>query len=372
MPPKAINRKIIEEKEKESKGKIASTEENIADKIDSLKSQVKELKQANDFLNKIDLKKDNISRLYAYLFKLSIINDGRKSIGVQIVQLRDDYFKLMNKFIDGSETPLSKIKKRSRNTINADITRSLFWFEDSCKILGVKNELFKNAGDIAKRILSMIELTDEKLSYTQGFDRYVFLMYALSLYFAMRADVDIQYAEALSFYLAKALIKLSDPNKILDDPLACDSFKKIDSLMEKHCPKTFAVLQHADQSSFHFAIRWRLILFCDEHDASATLLLWDNFLVHMDKIDEYFTYLACAHVIQVPITEPYMQVETIQRFRKWNNTKIIEDARVYSGDQATIALIKKRKIKKVSISLGLMMLVVAATASAVYYIYQSN
>ena len=373
MKTNSKSRKIIEEKEKISKDVSQSPKQDVADKIDLLKTQVTKLDQADDFLSKIDLKKDNISRLFAYLLKLSIIKDGKKTIGEQIVQLNEDYLESAKKLLENNfDSPLSKVQKSSANTITADIKRSLFWFEDACKIFGVEKSLTKGADEIAKRILCMIELTDEKLKYTQGFDRYVFLMYALSLYFVMKADIDKKYAETLSFHLAISLIKLSDPNQILDDPIGYDGFEKIDGLMEKHCPKTFAILNEAGQSAFHFALRWRLILFCDEHEANATLLIWDALLVHMKKLDEFFTYLACAHAAQVPIKDSFSIVEDIQRYRKWNNTKIIEDARIYSGDQTMISLVRKRKIKNISLSFLLFAFVFIAILSVFYYIQNTK
>ena len=323
-----MSSKQKENSQKENNIENTSDEELDIDRIETLDCDIKNCKDADQFLKQNTLQKNNISRLIAYLFKLGLLKEDNQ-IGSTINKLKKTYFTLTELYLqDNFDSPLEKIDKSSKATILADVKRSLLWFEDACVLLGVENIYQNNASQIVYRILSMIELTNKELSYIQGFDRYVFLTYTLALYFVQKSKINIKYAEALSYHMSVKLLLNSRPDILLNDPNSFRAFKKIDRLINNFLPKTMRILKENEFSSFHFAIRWRLILFCDEHDANGTFLIWD-FLLQYPNVDDFFCELACAHVKQVPIKDSFSAVETIQRFKNWDNTKIIQDALTY-------------------------------------------
>jgi predicted PolB exonuclease-like 3'-5' exonuclease len=309
----------------------APTEEqknDIIDSINTLDTDVRNIDDAKEFLLKIDLEKDSISRLFAYLMTLGIIKGQEGHIGEEIEDLIENYAKQTNELLGNNfETPLKAINKNNAAVIKTDIKRSLFWFENSCELLKIDKFYQKNVKEVVHRMLAMLELYNKKLTYIQGFDRFAFLSYCLSLSLIIKASIPVRYAEAVAFFLSEKLIILANSATILDDPLNYHVFGKIDERLKTIAPETTKVLEKTNEFAFQYAMRWRLILFCDEHNAKATLLLWDNFVLHREKVDEFFIAAACAHVKQVPVDDCLSMVERIQGFRKWDDEMLVKSAR---------------------------------------------
>jgi hypothetical protein len=109
-------------------------------------------------------------------------------------------------------------------------------------------------------------------------------------------------------------------------------FNEMDEKLMVLVPGLMIPLRRAGQGSIHFALRWELLLFADEHTIKSLMLVWDHILIHLAHFREYLEGLCLAHVRQVPPPGPHeIVVEKLQTFRDWDVRKLLIDAEVLAG-----------------------------------------
>jgi hypothetical protein len=76
----------------------------------------------------------------------------------------------------------------------------------------------------------------------------------------------------------------------------------------------------------HFALRWVIVLFADEHNLQDTWLLWDAIVAHRANASAFIRQLSVAHLLQVPLGKYEQVIEDIQNNREWNVPELIRVA----------------------------------------------
>ena len=256
---------------------------------------------------------------------LNIIPDDRLKAAAMVQEIFEEYLKMVKQNFD-DKSPLKVVPKREGQTIKVDIVRSIKWFYDFSEKQGLTKEQTKNADEHVKRILSLLSILNKELSYLQGFDRYVFITFFLGLNFTIKFKLCDKVAEAFSYYLSKKLLMLAKPYLILSDqPL--EHFKELDKLLEENFPEKFQIFKDIKMTSFTFALRWKLLLFCDEHDVNETMLIWDSIILKQDVFTIYLNNLCVEHFKQVKINEK-SPVECVQKYKNWDTNEIVKNANI--------------------------------------------
>ncbi|EAY16718.1 hypothetical protein TVAG_067230 [Trichomonas vaginalis G3] len=336
---------------------------SVEKEISKLLEPFDSMEAVDKFLEEESLKKDPITRFLAYLLKTQVISIDQKKNAKQLVDLIPEYIKTTKEYFgEDFESPLLKIAKRDRPTVEADIKRSYFLFVNSCKHYDVKDyKKYPDGKTIPSRALATLAISDDKLSYTQGYDRYFFISYALSLKFCEKVGLDFIFAEALAYYLTKPLIINASFNDLLENPGTYEGFSLLDEQIKKYCPNTYKVLSKGHLSAFNYAMRWRLLFFSDEHEIDGALLIWDYFLLHMDDTDQFFGYIGAAHVHQVEVDDDFTAVEKLQKFRDWDECKIIQDTKLMAAGKRLRSRNSGRRI--------FMLVSIIVLLSAAAYVY---
>ena len=294
------------------------------------------------FLTKNDIRKDNIQRFFAWMITFKILPFDSKQWPDLIQNIYNEYQILIKtNLIDEEETPLQTLIPETAAVITADITRILTWYKDMALLLNIPINYTHKAEIHAYRVFALLTHT-RPFNYAQGHDRYFIISYLLALHFAYKFGLSSEYAEALTFHLAFALIQMGGISRYLDNPRDTEKhFQRLDRLMNELTPKRFQLLQETGQTSIYFALRWELLIFSDEYDdIDDILFLWDNVIARQKKYEKFIMYLCISHLSQVPIPHgDDMMISSVQQFRLFDVVKAVDDAvSLMGGDREDYSL----------------------------------
>jgi hypothetical protein len=260
------------------------------------------------------------------LFKL--IPSNRASIPSAVARLHEEYQTDISKTFKDPNNPLDGYEpSRDASVIRADIARSIKWFHvisDASKLSPIPED------DIvivhAYRVLASLSKL-KGYSYTQGFDRYVFVTYVLGLHFTMAGKLPAEVAESLSFALTREILRLIKTDELLEcSPAVASCNSRIDKLVTDQVPEVGRELADAGLTSYHYALRWQLLLFADEHPWDGIVAIWDAVFARKKYWDDMIAELALAHVKHVPPNPDVFALERIQKCKKWDAMLILKDA----------------------------------------------
>lgn len=277
---------------------------------------------SEEFLSEINDTKDPVQRIISWLVILKIIPNNKKEA---LISFRN----LLAKYDKTFEWDHSNI------TIDVDVDRSIVWFMKNSQKCNLPEKYLENSTEYLKRILwhlsRLIKPSDNlHYEYRQGFDRFVGNTYLLSLCFVHQLARNYKsslrlFAEVISLHLTRRLIDLADsyfnPLRISETQL----FVRLNGLMNEHFPNSSKILSDSNLSTFHFSVRWFLLLYADEHDFSNCLLLWDHLILRSQQPDEFQNYMDAIflrHFEQIPVNRN-CYISTIQTFRNWDMQKLL-------------------------------------------------
>jgi hypothetical protein len=288
------------------------------------------------FLESIDLPKDNRVRVVAWLIALGVLPIGPQAIVDWFADHIVRYKALvLAKLGDNANSPTSSLAATERSLIEMDLHRGLPTAARQGRLLGLADDDLAGGELRCARILTLLSLTSPKFSYTQGFDRFATVTYLLTLNFAARLNLPRDLAEAFSFHLCEQIITMSSAFKMLDNP--ADTFARLDRAIKNFLPELWASLKQAGHTSLHFAFRWRMLMFADDHDICSLLLIWDQLIAHRHKYTRYMESLCIAHMSQVPFNDTVFMVGEIQSFRDWDIVQIIKNANKLSHPEPLVS-----------------------------------
>ncbi|EAY09768.1 hypothetical protein TVAG_414200 [Trichomonas vaginalis G3] len=282
-----------------------------------------------EFLLRRDFRKPVEIRFLAWLIRFSIIPAAR-SEWVSKLQSKYSAYKVLCQhfFKESIDTPLVKLENDIAYTIRVDIERTHTWFLNLAKLLHIPQTFLENTNIMVERILSVITLDTPNLSYVQGHDRYAWISLLIGLFFIAKGGLNADFAEAMAFYLSRAFIAYNPISQDIENFSKIEAhFKILDALVEKHVPEAYAMLNSVGHSSMHYALKWELTLFADEHNIHELMYLWDQILGRLEDITDFLRYLCVAHIQQVPIPKMADEMaQAIQRNRNWDLPHLIDFA----------------------------------------------
>jgi hypothetical protein len=239
-----------------------------------------------------------------------------------------EYVQLIQSRIPDPSRPLAALDPNTSFIIECDIRRGVHAFNKMVDSLQLSPELNADVILRAHRVFAVMNMS-KNLSFTQGYDRYWFIAFAVCLDACSEFKLGAQFAEALSFHLTYSFLSLVRITKLLDHPNDTERyFQNMDIEMLKVAPRIMGPLQFNRQGSIHFALRWQLLLFADEYDIRPLLVLWDN-IFHRphNEFSEFLFSLCIAHIQQVPMAgQGEYMIAHIQTYRSWDVDRVVEDA----------------------------------------------
>lgn len=288
-----------------------------------------DLDSVQGYLASDDLYKHIGTRFICWMIRLKLIPSDRSQWFKKLLLLCKLYHSTCGDYFpNNSQNPLSLLPFQLANSITQDIPVTIKWFHKYAEQIEIDIRMLDDVEFRIQRVLAIISLESRELTYTQGNDRLVMMSYLVSLFFASRGRLNKGFAEAMCYNLSKSFISKITIARCLNSMSFIENyFSQLDVMIAQEDPEKWEILSGSENTSIHFALKWHLTLFCDNHDAYQLMLLWDQILLRWGDFDEFIKCLTVAHIIQVPIPERQDEmVQNIQQYKDWNIPKIIKDA----------------------------------------------
>lgn len=267
------------------------------------------------------------TRFICWMIKFAILPSNRTEWVSTIHVKYNTYYRLCrNKLIH--EIPLLNLNENLSYTINADLSRTKKWFFRFLKQIHMREDLMQHSEDIASRVLTLISLTDESLTYTQGHDRYVWIAILVTLGFSVEGLLTLEFAEAMTYYLTIELIKSNPVYRLVDKlPHLEEYFDSLDQMVQIHSPQAYATLNLSGYKSLHYALKWELTLFSDDHGVYELLLIWDYIIANIVDIKDVLHCMCVAHLkqVQLNVNNCNELVFTVQNNTSWDVPRLLDD-----------------------------------------------
>lgn len=310
-------------------------EEDVRAALISQSGSIYDSADVIQFLRQKDLYKHVGARFLCWMIRFSLIPPSRNQWALKFIQLNKAYLGVKkHRFQESQERPLLKLPESIAVVLEADTKRGIEWFTSFAQQVGIDEYSIRDAELRVQRILIAISLEYEDLSYSQGDDRFIWVSYLASLYFATRGGLNRDFAEAMAFHLGHCFVSTVTVSRQLKQMDALEKrFKKLDDLVDVEVPEVAALLNENGHKAMHYAMRWQCTLFSDDHSSFELMYIWDSVLLNLDRYEKYVRCLCVAHIKQVPVAEMSDEMAmNIQRNKSWNSVKIVEDAEDLMAD----------------------------------------
>jgi hypothetical protein len=250
---------------------------------------------------------------------------------VRVCKLHADYQARIGDVLRGSPDPLFSLPPNDQRTLKVDFVRTICWFHDlidPMKVAGLPHDetVIRHAHRIFNTLYHMDQV---QYCYFQGHDRFLFVTYILALLFTRKANLPHDVAESLTFHLLAPIIKLANTDALIRAVEKDPGLMILGEILSVRAPDRAARLTESNVHTMNYALRWKLLLFADEHSCAFDDIanIWDAMFLRRKRFDQFFSHLAFEHLIQVVFpSDPMMITQTIQRWHKWDTQKILRNA----------------------------------------------
>ncbi|EAY16158.1 hypothetical protein TVAG_465460 [Trichomonas vaginalis G3] len=274
-------------------------------------------------------------RILAYYFKTGVLTF-------------DNYQdELLHNLMNYEELKFSRLeeiqKSASYKTILADVLRCKVNYERFVHDSQINDIDINLVMEDLKEVLGLIDVKYPSCKYVQGYDRYTLVLYLLGFQLCKFLEIDKKFIPGLIFDLVYKFIRISDINNALDVERS-SLYVLADDLISKINHKT---VKNNKIMSIYYALNWRLIFFCDNHNYKDLLLIWDQILLHSSSqsdLENYFAHLIAAHTYQaIQQNELLLGPNLISAIQSWTNFDVIALLK-YVDSQVDIDSHQERKI----------------------------
>ena len=306
---------------------ILPEENELIDAIYSLGCDIFEYNDSRLFLLDNIKEKKIINRLISYLICLKIIPSQRNKWGTYLYKNINHYFQRVRFYFDKNPLePLQSLPIKYESLLKNDLVRTIRWFEKIALEIGIKESFISEGLFRISRIFSIIILENPDISYTQGFDRFGCIFFALTSLFCQLTNLSLEVAESLTYYLTFSLLSILPMRSLLDNPLEVhEHFKKLDNILLNYSNIHHSWLHKNNSEIIFFGVRWELLLFSDEHNINDIFLIWDQILGRLESLNEIIISFSISHLIQFSTKINENINEYILHNKEWDILKIIND-----------------------------------------------
>lgn len=316
---------------------MLSSRSNVEDhrllqSIYGAKNKIRGIIDADTFLLQDNTSNQYTERFLSWMAALNILAEDFNKWGAHILDLVNDYETNINSELsENLDYPLLALSHNVETQIHNDLHRTVRFFNDLALTANLPNSKTDGALFCASRILTIMHLTQPNFQYIQGCERYVYISYLIALLFTTENDLPDIIAEASAYYLSSKLIELSGiTNYLKDSQFLENHFHELDQKLLTINSNLMNNLTLGDQTSIHFALRWEILLFAEEHNYQGIVAIWDRILAHRQVVRQYVQSLCLAHFAQLP----NLKLGRVQRYKNWDLKQIIADAEKYNNPES--------------------------------------
>lgn len=290
------------------------------------------------------------ARFLCWMIQLELLSPVRSKWVSELFNLHASYneikLKYFSKFpLNQSKTdyetiensPFFLLTSQISHSILSDIQVTQAWFDKYLDNVGIQSHYKDDARMKFINVVTAINLEYPDLSYTQGNDRLIWISYLVSLAFSSSGGLDRSFAEAMSYYLSRSLISRVKVSRYISDfPHLSRHYHKLDAFLEQEEPELATILENEHHSAIHYAMKWELTLFSDEHKDRVHELMYilDQIIARIDNFSQFFRCLCVAYVRQVGLDlendrnkdDQRDMIMRLQQKKDWDVARIVDDA----------------------------------------------
>lgn len=284
---------------------------------------------ARKFLLVDKANKNPVDRLISYLICLKIIYQSREKWVPSLLKVAETYYEHVKFYFEkDSDDPLSIVPTKSEVTMKNDFPRTVNWYNAVAPALGVDLKKINDAEFRISRMFAILAREHPEIVYTQGYDRYGFIYYAMCLLLCQKGNLPVEFGEAIAYNLLCNTLSLIPMSRLLDNqPELVKHFTHLDNVLLNYDREKYDRLSKNGASLLLFGVRFELLLFADEHDLDDTFRIWDQIFGRLENYDHMISAFTIAHIHQIQFSPECVNVlEEILHFEKWNMDQLIIDA----------------------------------------------
>ena len=185
-----------------------------------------------------------------------------------------------------------------------------------------------------ERILYIFANCNRTLSYMQGFNEIVAVLYYVLACGIVYFNCDWLELETFVFYMFQRLLAVTKLSELFTTQDQCSlihgRMREFMALLKKHLPDAHEIISKHDIHPLHFCFRRMNLLFAQDQDIPGLVMLWDALFAHFPDIVDFVNYLMLGNVAIVKELlnkEDYAQtMAVLQKLRLCNSKKLLDDA----------------------------------------------
>lgn len=305
------------------------------------KITVRDVPHCLQYLETLDSEKPLFNRMICWMLKAGLLGSSSKTWCSSLQNMVDTYEKLIGESCSGYD--INQIKESLPAIIPRDLGRSEILFRNIFEDLGLSP--FDDYQLRLHRIFLVLSHEMKDFEYLQGYDRFLYIMTAVSYSFCLHTGFQTNAMEAFAYQLVKfAMMNLTFGKIVLNPEQAGDVYFELDEIMGKYSPATAAAFRSQQLRPEMFALNWLLLLFAEQHPIDELLLVWDMIFLNISRFETYVLSLVVAHLNQVQIG--MNTADTMQRILKtssFNIERLIRDVQKMTATEKIIVTTNEKR-----------------------------
>ena len=151
-----------------------------------------------------------------------------------------------------------------------------------------------------ERILYIFANCNRTLSYMQGFNEIVTVLYCVFAHGIVYFNYDWLELETMVFYMFQRMMAVT---KLIELFTTQDQssiihwrMKMFMKLLQRHLPHAYDIIVKHNIHPLHFCFRKMNLLFAQDHEMPGVVLIWDALFAHFPDIVEFESYIMVGNV----------------------------------------------------------------------------
>lgn len=203
-----------------------------------------------------------------------------------------------------------------------------------------------------ERILYVFASCNPSLSYMQGFNEILPVIYYVNCQAKQIFDDDMFLVEAVTFQCLHEILTATELNVLYttqdQSSLIMHKLQDFEYILAKHVPEASNILRTLKIEPILYSFRWFNLLFAQEYELPVLLIIWDTLLAHKDHLVEFSFYFGAASILSkqdcLDVNAFPKTLQTLQTLKVSNVFTVIKKANeMYQEDHAPPGIFRRIK-----------------------------
>lgn len=289
---------------------------------------------ATSYLNSEDSTKSLNPRLLSYLICLGRIPQYQNEWEPSLRSLINNYWEIANKCQFTPEYFSASLP----SIITRDVGRSIHVFSQMLADIGCDAAVYPDANLRILRIFYVLTQTIPNYNYIQGHDQFVYN--AILIAVSSLKDQGEYFIESLAFHLSELFLTKFCFSEIVLGNIQNPLYESATNVIERVDTKLAASLRKQKLTPDFYALNWMMLLFAEQHPFRDLMIVWDQFVLHIEDDVNFVGSLIYAHIKQIPLAnDKFSTLQIITNKNDYNLQTLLEDIKQsYQVEQKEVAV----------------------------------